>query len=180
MRHAMLILFVISVAGHVVRAADVASPGLARALVRLLQSAPLTAFAAADPERHGSFVAALYVPVQLLVIEAVHPDVAAINARIAAGQYRDVYLDLQGSPAAEGRFFVMDANADGLLALPANHGGVDVVYDGTTAPLFLNGEHGLHRREPVAYDAALVAADAKYSQALEVLQAALEMRAGSR
>jgi hypothetical protein len=180
MRHAMTILFVISVTGASPYGAGGTSPALARVVVRLLQNAPMTAFAAADPDRPGSFVATLYVPGQLLVVEAAHPDVAAIAARLAAGEYRDVYLDLQGSPAPEERFFVLDADADGLLALPADKGGVDVVYDGVAAPLFLNGDYGPHRREVGAYDAALAMAETKYSHALGVLKGALEMRVKSR
>ena len=74
----------------------------------------------------------------------------------------------------------MDADADGLLASPPDDGGVDVVYDGSAAPLLLNGDLGPHRRDAGAYDAAVAAAETKYSHALSVLQAALEMRAGTR
>jgi hypothetical protein len=180
MRHVLLVVIVIALVGGLVHATSVASPGLARSVVRLLQSAPLTAFAAADPDRQGRFVAALYVPEQLLVVDAAHPDVAAITARITANQYRDVYLDLHGSPSPQGRFFVIDAGADGLLASPAAHGSVDVVYDGDAPPLLLNGDLGDHRRGPAAYASAVAEADLKYSYALRVLAAALETRAGQR
>jgi hypothetical protein len=179
MRHVLLVLFLTSSAEVFIHA-ETTSPRLAKSVVRLLQSAPLTAFAAADPDRRGHFVAALYVPEQLLLIVAAHPDVSAIDARIAAGQYRDVYLDLQGTPSPQGRFFVVDADADGLLASPPDDGGVDVVYDGSAAPLLLNGDLGPHRRNAGAYNAAVAAAETTYSHALGVLQAALEMRAGSR
>ena len=180
MRHMFFVLLLTSSAQVFIFAENTTSPRLAKSVVRLLQSVPLTAFAAADPDRRGQFVAALYVPEQLLLIVAAHPDVSAIDARIAAGQYRDVYLDLQGSPSPQGRFFVMDADADGLLASPPDDGGVDVVYDGSAPPLLLNGDLGPHRRNDGAYDAAVAAAETKYSHALAVLQAALEMRAGSR
>jgi hypothetical protein len=180
MRHVLLVLFLTSSAEVFIHSENTASPGLARSVIRLLQSTPLTAFAAPDPEQRGRFVAALYVPEQLLVVVAAHPDVPAIEARIAAGQYRDVYLDLQGSPSPQGRFFVVDADADGLLASPPDDGGVDVVYDGSAQPLLLNGALGPHRRNAGAYDAAVAAAETRYSHALGVLHAALEMRAGSR
>jgi len=180
MRHVLLVLILTSSAEIFIRAENRTSAGLARSVVRSLQNAPLTAFAAADPDRRGQFVAALYVPEQLLVIVAAHPDVSAIEARITAGQYRDVYLDLQGTPSPQGRFFVVDADADGLLASPPDDGGVDVVYDGSAQPLLLNGELGPRRRNAGAYDAAVAAAETKYSHALGVLQAAFETRAGSR
>jgi hypothetical protein len=178
MRHVLLVALVMSSAGGLVDATRVASPGLARSVVRLLQSAPLTAFAAADPDSQGRFVAVLYVPEQLLVVEAAHPDVAAIMARITANQYRDVYLDLQGSPTPQGRFFIIDADADGLLASPDTDGRVDVVYDGDAPPLLLNGDLGDHGRDPAAYASAVAGADAKYSHALRVLEAGLNRRAG--
>src|SRR5690349_12230363 len=152
MRHVLLVAVLVWSVGGLVNGISVASPDLARSVVRLLQSAPLTAFAAEDPDARGRFVAVLYVPGQLLVIEAVHSDVAAIEARIAAEQYRDVYLDLQGNPSPHKRFFVVDAEADGLLASPPDDGGVDVVYDGDTPPLLLNGDLGPHRRSAQLYD----------------------------
>lgn len=82
MRHVLLVLILTSSAEIFIRAENRTSAGLARSVVRSLQNAPLTAFAAADPDRRGQFVAALYVPEQLLVIVAAHPDVSAIEARI--------------------------------------------------------------------------------------------------
>jgi hypothetical protein len=153
------------------------SPILARDVVHLLQNASLDAFAAADPDAHGRFVAALYVPEQLLVIETSHPSTAAIQAKIKAGQYRNVYLDLQGSASPDGRFFVLDAGADGLLATPPAQRRVDVVDDGGARPLLFNTDiRGQHLSES-EYNARLASADVTYTHALTVLKAALQTNA---
>jgi hypothetical protein len=153
-----------------------ASPTLARELVRLLENASMQAFAAVDPTQSGRFVAALHVPGQLLVVEAEHPARLAVEQRIRAGMFQDVYLDLQGTPAPQGKFFVLDANADGLLAARPGSGSVDVVYeDGTKTMRFDGDARGQHLSEN-DYDARFTAADAQYAHLLAVLKMAFEAR----
>jgi hypothetical protein len=44
-----------------------------------------------------------------------------LTHRISARQYRDVYLDLQGTPIPQHKFFVQDSGADGISsARPAD------------------------------------------------------------
>lgn len=151
-----------------------ASPLVARELAHRLQNAALQAFATADPEQPGTFVAVLYVPEQLLLVEAFHPDTAALQGRIAAGQYREAYLDLQGTPTPQARFFVLDANANGLLTARPGQGSVDVIDDGAGRALLLNGDP--QDVSAAEYEARLVAADTKYARLLQLLTAALESR----
>ena len=151
-----------------------ASPVVARELVHRLQNAALPAFAATDPEQPGAFVAVLYVPEQLFLVEAFHPATAALQGRIAAGQYREAYLDLQGTPTPQGRFFVLDANANGLLTAKPGQGSVDVIDDGAGKALLLNGDP--QDISAAEYDARLSAADRNYARLLNVLTAALESR----
>lgn len=151
-----------------------ASPVVARDLVHRLKSAVLPAFAAADPDRPGAFVAVLYVPEQLLLVEAFHPARAALEGRIAAGQYREAYLDLQGTPTPQGRFFVLDANANGLLTAKPGQGSVDVIDEGRGKALLLNGDP--RDVSAAEYDARLMSADRNYARLLNVLTAALESR----
>ena len=74
-------------------------------LVYALDGSGLHAIATADPEEPGRFVAALYIPgSQLLVVSALHPSVDAVAYRISRREYREVYLDLQGSPTPEDKF----------------------------------------------------------------------------
>lgn len=153
-----------------------ASPVVARELAHLLQNAVLQAFAAPDPRRPGAFVAVLYVPEQLLVVEAYHPATAALQRRIAAGQYREVYLDLQGTPTSERRFFVLDANANGLLTAVPGHQSVDMLDDGSRPSLLLNGDPQGQGVSVAEYDARIMAGDAKYAELLKVLRDALRDR----
>ena len=176
MSHLALMVSLAFFAADVIDGRTFASPRLARDVVHLLRNAPLSAFAVADSSQPGRVVAALYVPEQLLVIDATLPSSPAINAQRAAGEYRDVYLTLQSSPPTDQRFFVLDADADGLLAAWEDDR-VDIVYAGNSEPLVVTG----HRRDPVRseaeYEAGLMSADSKYAGALTLLKAGLEQRA---
>ena len=101
----------------VASAAPFRSAEAARELAIALEQHGLGAIATADPAESGAFAAALYISgSQLLVVSARHPSADAIAYRIAMRQYREVYLDLQGTPTAQGKFFVQDARGDGILS----------------------------------------------------------------
>ena len=168
------LLLASALSAQVIGGRHFASPVVARELAHRLQSAPLQAFASADPEQPGAFIAVLYVPNQLLVVEAFHPATAALEGRIAAGQYREAYLDLQGTPTPQGRFFVLDSDADGLLPAVPGQGSVDMVDDGGRAALLLNGDLQGQKVSAAEYDARIMAADTKYTRLLKVLTTALE------
>jgi len=170
------VLLVMATAVDLVGGGSFESPRQARQVVRLLENAPLNAFAAEDPERLGHFVAVLYAGHQLLVIETAHPSAAVINGRIRAGLYREVYLDLQGAPVA-GKFFVEDAHADGLLTVAAGTGAVDVVYGEDGRGLFFNADAQGQHLSDQQYNERFTAADARYAHMLTVLRLGLEQRA---
>lgn len=150
------------------------SPEAAPGLVRALDVAGLESIAAADPAEPGTFVAALHVPGGLLlVVSARHPSVEALTHRIAAHQYRDVYLDLQGTPTPQHKFFVQDSGADGISNARPEGGGVDVLYeDGKTQTLF-NGDPKAQKLTPAQYGARLTATDVRYARLLTLLTAAV-------
>jgi hypothetical protein len=149
------------------------SPGAAPGLVQALNVAGLESIAAADPAEPGTFVAALHLQGSLmLVVSARHPSVEALTQRIAARQYRDVYLDLQGTPTPQHKFFVQDSGADGIANARSEGGGVDVLYeDGVTQTLF-NGQPKAQKLTPAQYSSRLAAADARYAHLLTLLTAA--------
>ena len=96
-------------------AQDSQSASAAAALTALLDARKLDAIATRDPDQPGNFVAALYFSgSQLLVISSPYPQPALLDKRIAAGDYRDVYVDLNSALSHEGQFFVMDLLGDGL------------------------------------------------------------------
>ena len=149
------------------------SPEAVRGLVRALDDAGLETIAAGDPAESGAFVAAMYVRGgQMLLVSSRHPSTEALTHRIAARQYRDVYLDLQGTPTPQHKFFVQDSNADGI-SNALEGGGVDVLYeDGATQTLF-NGKPKAQNLTAAQYAARLASADARYARLLTVLTAAV-------
>jgi len=170
------VLMASTLSEQVVSGGRFTSPSLAREFVHRMQGESLQAFASADPEQPGRFVAVLYVPEQLLVVHAAHPATSALEERIKAGQYREVYLDLQGTPTPQGRFFVLDAAADGLLAAVPGRGSVDMIDDGHGPSLLFNGgARGQHVSE-AAYNQRVTAADQTYARLLKLLKSSIESR----
>jgi hypothetical protein len=139
---------------------------LAHSLSELLTTNKLDAIAVRDTSESGRFVAALLVPgSQLLVVTALHPSVAALDQRVTLRNYRDVYLDLQGTPTPAGKYFVQDSGADGIQDDAPT--GVDVAYeDGARQIIF---SRKLSSLRGSAYETALAAADKRYAQMLTVL-----------
>jgi len=149
------------------------SADAARDLVYALDGSGLNAIAAADPGEPGRFVAALYIPrSQLLVVSARHPSVEGVAYRISMHQYREVYLDLQGSPTPEGKVFVQDAGADGILSALPGSGDVDVLYEDGVRQTLFNGDIEAQHFTPAEYNAKLATADARYARLLKLLTSA--------
>src|SRR6476661_2308482 len=92
------------------------SAPLAKQLVAQLDAAKLDSIAAKDPSNQDVYLGALYIKgFQLLVISNKYAVPAALDGRLSKKEYRDLYIDLNSSPAV-GRVFVEDLGADGLKA----------------------------------------------------------------
>jgi hypothetical protein len=142
-------------------------------LIRALDAAGLESIASIDPTEPGTFVAALHIKGgQLLVVRARHPSVDALSARLAARQFRDVYLDLQATPTPLGKVFVMDSGADGLPGDAEQPSNVDILYEDGTRQVMFNGARA-QKLSADDYRYRLRDADAKYTRLLNVLSAAL-------
>ena len=142
-------------------------------LVGALTAAGLEAIATVDPTEPGAFVAALHIKGgQLLVVRARHPSVDALSARLAAHQFRDVYIDLQATPTPQGKLFVMDSGADGLPADAEQPSNVDVLYEDGTRQVMFNGARA-QKLNADEYRRQLRDADEKYTRLLNVLSTAL-------
>ena len=147
-----------------------ASADAARELVHLLDDKGITAVAAVDPAEPGRFIAGLYFTgSQLLVVSARHPSVDGVIHRINMGQYREVYLDLQGTPTPEDKLFIQDSGADGILAARPGGGAVDVLYEDGVRQTLFNGDTEGQKLSPLEYEARLESADASYARLLKVL-----------
>ena len=174
MKRAVFVLCALLTAGPSVGAQALASGAAARGLLSMLDQARLDAIATVDPQEPGMFVAALKVQGgRLLVVQALHPSVDGILQRLAAHQYRDVYLDLQGTPTREGKFFVQDAGADGILSTLPGSVDVDVLYEDGERQMLFNGDLVAQHLTAGEYDARLAAADARYARVLTLLTSAL-------
>jgi hypothetical protein len=155
---------------------DSASTTAAKTLVKSLNDASLDAIATVDPTEPGAFVAALHIKGgQLLVVRAHHPSVEALSARLAARQFRDVYIDLQATPTTKGKLFVMDSGADGLPADADQPANVDVMYEDGTRQTMFNGARAQKLKED-EYRKQLNDADVQYTRLLNVLNAAMATR----
>jgi hypothetical protein len=143
-------------------------------LKALLAQQKLDAIAARDPDRAGQYVAAFYMPgSQLLVVSAPYAVPAAIDKKIAAGQYMDAYVDLQSVADHAGHFFVVDMQADGLKkALKP-----DEAFDSTSiengAPMSFDGRWEAQKLTEEQYNARFAQDDERYARMLGILRAAL-------
>ena len=174
---ATLVLLTVSAGG--LRAAEDGSLSAvpAATLRAQLEQRGLQAIAARDPEEPGRYVAALYIPeVQLLVISAPYAVTKEIDKKIAAGQYMDVYVDMQAVRDRTGHFFVEDLQADGMR--PASE--QDLAFDTTTlngaTPVVFNGKWGAQQLTQEEYDARFKKDDERYARMLTVLSTALGRR----
>lgn len=143
------------------------STALVRELVETLSSQHLDAVAAQDPDDPERFIAALFAPGQLLVVARRHTSPAAIQARLTARQYHDVYLDLQASATTDGGWFLQDMQADGLCA--GRDQSADILYAGKEAPAVFDGDWKARGSSEKEYEQKLTAADQDYTRLLEVL-----------
>ena len=91
------------------------SAPLAKQLTAALDAAKMDSIAAADPDKAGTFVAALYFPnSQLLVVSAEYTAPQLLTDRLQKKEFRDVYIDLNSASVPASKVFIEDLAADGL------------------------------------------------------------------
>ena len=106
-------LAVFAVAGQA-RAQESESAPLAAELAQLLSAAQMDAIAARDTADEDRFVAALAFPGTLLVVSARLEVALYVEQKIADGQYREAYIDLNAASIPETKVLITDTGADGL------------------------------------------------------------------
>lgn len=142
-----------------------ASEPLAMQLAELLSSAQLDAVAGRDASDENRFVAALAFPGQLLVVSARYEVPVYIERKLDAGQFREIYIDLNSASIAGTRVLVTDSGANGLHATGDT---VDMVDDG--ADIFrLDGDWRDKEMSRAEYEQAVADADEQYARMLAVL-----------
>jgi hypothetical protein len=171
-RHVMgLVVLVSAVLASPSRAEDWQSQQATRLLLEQMDLQKADVVAVRDPERPERFMAALRLPGQLLVVSATHPSTDLVAQRLQQGQYREVYLDLQGTPARDSKFFVHDMAADGLN-LEGRGAAYDIIMDGSRTLTF-DGRWKEAKLKEDDYRQRLSQADARYTRILGLLVGAL-------
>jgi hypothetical protein len=131
------------------------SPSAAKAaeLSALMSSKKLEAFAikdTRDPAKTDRYIAVLLVPKsQLLLVAATYTRFMDIEYRLHTKDFMAAYVDLNTSLYAKDKFFVEDAMADGLVAMPKRNAAHDGVKMGTDELTF-NGDFADPRRRNTA------------------------------
>lgn len=147
------------------------SAPLARQLAAALDAATLDCIAASDPANPGVFVAALYFKgLQILVVAGKYSVPQLLNERIARKEYRDVYMDVNGTAAPDSKVFIEDPGTDGLKAKIETNQPFDSVEMAGKRTMFNNDWKGQKINEP-DYLKAFTAADERYAQLLTALLA---------
>jgi len=142
----------------------------AASLKTSLEQLKIDSIAARDPDEPGRYIAALYIQdSQLLVISAPYKVPAALDRLLAAGDYREAYLNLQAVQEHTGHFFVVDSSADGLKKIPD----VDQPFDSTTidgsVTVMFDGKWDAQKLNQAAYDSMFAKDDARYARMLTIL-----------
>jgi hypothetical protein len=148
---------------------DSASATPASQLVSALEGAQLDSIAAKDSEGDDRFVAALFFPGRLLVVSARYEVPMFLEDKIAAQDFREVYLDLNSASIVDSRVLIGDGGADGLTngdpADSAERGGKLVRFDGDWSGQELSESE---------YTTRFSEADADYTRMLQALLGAVD------
>ena len=155
-------------------AQEAKSPALARELAAALTASKLTSVAAKDPTQPDRYVAALYFPgSQLLVVSARYSAPLILNDKLAAKDYREVYIDLNSASIPESKVFIEDPGADGLKAKRGDGQPPDASETGGKRSAF-DGDWKGQKVSEEEYLKAFSAADEQYARILTVLISAVK------
>jgi hypothetical protein len=165
--------FVLGVCGAALAQESKSAP-LARQLASALAAGKLDSVAAKDPTHPDIYVGALHIPgVQLLVVAAQYPAPTLLDPRLAKGEYRDVYIELNSAGVAASKIFVEDLSANGLFAKPADNNPMDM-YEASGKRMMFDGEWGRQKLSEQEYMKIFAGADERYAEMLMALIAQLK------
>ncbi|HJO17989.1 MAG TPA: hypothetical protein QGH09_07315 [Vicinamibacterales bacterium] len=144
------------------------SSALAEELGKLMDDAELTAVAAGYSDVENRYVAALYFSGrQLLVIAGDYSAPQLLDVKIVAGNYRDVYVDLNSSSPPETRLFVDDYGANGLARVPVD--GIADRFTRANQVLLFNSDWAGQQLSETSYNEAYSTADSDFAEMLSIL-----------
>ena len=146
----------------------------AGALISAMTARQLDAVATPDPSEPGRFIAALHIKgSQLLVISARYSAPALLDAAIAAGKFRDVYVDLNAGGERDARFFVIDLGADGLRDDSKPGQPFDMTWRDAVTQTTYNGEWNTQHLTQAEYRRRFTADETQYLRLLDLLTKAV-------
>lgn len=157
-----------------------ASPERAKELVALMKQNKLESFAARDGMQPGRFVAALLISdVQLLAVSAAYSRPNDVEYALYTKDFMTAYMNLKSGALASDRFFVEDAQHDGLVAMPGKNPQHDTVTAGTTKLTFDGVPMDPKKKKqakmtPEDYIKGFADADFRYVRLLDVLISGLK------
>lgn len=162
-----LVLVVALILPALASAQDSKSVALAKQLAAALDAGKLDSIAARDGDG-DVFVAALYFPGQLLVISGKYSVPQLLADRLGKKEYRDVYMDLMGTAAADSKVFIQDPGADGLRAKRDENQPFDIVDIGGKQTMF-NSDWKAQKLSEQDYQKVFTDADERYAKILTAL-----------
>ena len=154
---------------RVAAAQEVTKSGtVAKELVSVMEGKKLDSIAAKIPDSTDQFAAALYFPgVQLLIVSGRYSAPQLMEPRLATKAYKDMYMELSGTVAADTKVFVQDMGVPGLTQRKQ-----DNMYDTWTQggkPMMFDGEPRQQKMSDADYAKAFAAADDAYAKILNAL-----------
>ena len=169
-----ILLFSLLLAGGLFAEAqekETLSSAAVKELAKALDAAKLEAIAAPDPSEPGTWVAALYFPgAQLLVVSAKYAAPPLLVDKMAAKNYRDIYIDLNSASVAGTKVFIIDQSCNGLIAKPNGDQVADSYEHGTKSYAF-DGDWKKAKLTEDGYMKAFSDADQRYARILNLLTA---------
>jgi hypothetical protein len=167
LRAAVASVSLLSLLGFAADGDESRSASPARELASLMKTQHVDAFAAPNPDAPNTFVAALLVDGQLMVVSGQPTSPAYTQAQLAQRNYSEVYSILHQAVVPESKIFIQDLKGDGLhLKTPDS---VDVLYERVANQTIFDGAPSKHKLTDAQYAEKFTEADARYSRLLTIL-----------
>jgi hypothetical protein len=138
-----------------------------------MEKGQVDSIAAALPDGHDTFVAAMFIPGELMVVSAKYSAPSLLREKIMKKEYREVYVDLNSAATPKTRIFIEDLNADGLVAKPDDNVGFDT-YENSDGRMSFDGDWKKQKLSEDDYRKKFGEADDHYGKMLRALLAQMK------
>ncbi len=149
-------------------AQDTRSTASAKELAQLMEKGQMDSVAAAMPDSPDTFVAAMVIPGELMIVSAKYSAPSLLREKIMKREYREVYVDLNSAATPKTRYFIEDLNSDGLVLKPEENMGFDT-FESPDRRMSFDGEWKKQKLSEDEYRKRFSDADLLYGKMLEAL-----------